>query len=175
VSLAVGVRNSLDTSFPMGFAAGSRVFCCDNLALRAELLVRKKHTVHGLTRFNEAIANSVTGLKQFQMTEASRITRMREIEVDDVKAESVILRAYAANVISHRTLPGVLGHWREPEHDEFRARTVFSLLNAFTSAMGPRLRSNPHAYTASTMRLFGVLDGNFPIAIAAEPSREVAA
>jgi hypothetical protein len=28
VTLAVGIRNSLDKSFPIGFAAGARVFCC---------------------------------------------------------------------------------------------------------------------------------------------------
>src|SRR4051794_8252681 len=32
VSLAVGVRNSTDKSFPIAFCAGRRVFICDNLA-----------------------------------------------------------------------------------------------------------------------------------------------
>jgi hypothetical protein len=31
VHLAVGIRNSTDKSFPLGFCAGSRVFVCDNL------------------------------------------------------------------------------------------------------------------------------------------------
>ena len=89
VSLAIGVRNSMDKSFPMGFAAGSRVFVCDNLALRAELLVRRKHSVHGLTRFTEAIAGAVTNLQQFQATETRRIARMQEIEIDDAKQLAV--------------------------------------------------------------------------------------
>src|SRR5262249_14427770 len=42
VSLSVGVRNSVDKSFPLGFAAGSRVFVCDKLAFSAELMVRSK-------------------------------------------------------------------------------------------------------------------------------------
>ncbi len=42
VNLSVGVRNSVDKSFPLGFAAGSRVFVCDNLAFRSELLVRRR-------------------------------------------------------------------------------------------------------------------------------------
>jgi hypothetical protein len=29
VSLAVGIRNSWDQSFPLGFCAGARVFVCD--------------------------------------------------------------------------------------------------------------------------------------------------
>ena len=46
-SLCVGIRNSTDQSFPLGFVAGSRVFVCDNLAFRSELMVRRKHTLHG--------------------------------------------------------------------------------------------------------------------------------
>src|SRR5262245_2361822 len=43
VQLAVGIRNSLDKSFPIGFASGSRVFVCDNLAFRSEMVVSRKH------------------------------------------------------------------------------------------------------------------------------------
>src|SRR4051794_20083672 len=63
VSLAVGIRNSLDKSFPLGFCAGSRVFVCDNLAFRSELLVRRKHTKFGGDRFAEEINRSVQTLK----------------------------------------------------------------------------------------------------------------
>src|SRR4051812_13571056 len=50
VTLAVAVVNSTDKSLPMKFVAGSRVFCCDNLALRSDLMapVRRKHTRFGL-------------------------------------------------------------------------------------------------------------------------------
>jgi GDP-D-mannose dehydratase len=141
--------------------------------MRAELLVRRKHTVNGLARFTEAIAGAVGNLKQFQATETKRIARMQQIEIDDVKAESVILRALSAKVISHLVLPIVLKHWVDPKHDEFKPRNVFSLLNAFTSAMGPRAKTNPQVYAASTMRLFGLLDANFPIVV--EPDHATAA
>src|SRR4051812_19222449 len=42
VSLAVGVRNSLDKSFPLGFCAGHRVFVCDNLSFHSDLMVKRK-------------------------------------------------------------------------------------------------------------------------------------
>src|ERR1700730_8762988 len=51
VCLAVGVRNSTNKSFPLGFCAGERVFVCDNLAFSSELLVRRKHTRFGRDRF----------------------------------------------------------------------------------------------------------------------------
>src|SRR4029079_3093952 len=62
VTLAVGLRNSVDKSFPMGFCAGSRVFVCDNLAFRSDLLVRRKHTTNGQARFSNDIAAAVGSL-----------------------------------------------------------------------------------------------------------------
>src|SRR4029077_14268488 len=73
VSLSVGVRNSLDKSLPLGFVAGSRVFVCDNLAFRSELLVRRNHTRNGALRFQEAICQAVQSLQQFKEVEGERI------------------------------------------------------------------------------------------------------
>ena len=44
VSLAVGIRNSLDKSLPLGFCAGSRTFVYDNLSFGSDLVVNRKHT-----------------------------------------------------------------------------------------------------------------------------------
>ena len=44
VSLSVGVRNSCDKSFPIGFCAGTRTFVCDNLAFSSEVVIAKRHT-----------------------------------------------------------------------------------------------------------------------------------
>jgi len=41
---AVGVRNSHDMTFPAGLVAGTRVFCCDNLAFSGEVRISRKHT-----------------------------------------------------------------------------------------------------------------------------------
>ncbi len=73
VSLSVGVRNSTDKSFPLGFAAGSRVFVCDNLAFSAELMVRRKHTLNGMKAFGMAIGQAVASLASFKDMEATRI------------------------------------------------------------------------------------------------------
>ena len=59
VSLSVGVRNSCDKSFPIGFCAGTRTFVCDNLAFSSEVVIAKRHTRFGEDRFNEGIAKAV--------------------------------------------------------------------------------------------------------------------
>src|SRR5207237_10597481 len=105
VSLCVGVRNSTDKSFPLGFCAGSRVMVCDNLAFRAELLVARKHTRFGRPRFHEAISKAIGNLDQFQQAESQRVHLLQTTAVGDEKAESLMLRAFEDGIVSHRLLP----------------------------------------------------------------------
>src|SRR5437763_654904 len=46
--LAIGLRSSYDCSLSVGLVAGSRVFCCDNLAFSGEVQAARKHTVNVL-------------------------------------------------------------------------------------------------------------------------------
>ena len=137
VNLSVGVRNSIDKSLPIGFCACNRVFVCDNLSFSAELLVNRKHTVNGSVRFKEAIALAAGRLDQFQRSEATRVETMNRLALDDPAAESLILRAWEARIISHMQLPAVLKEWREPSHADFEPRTRWSLFNAFTEVLRP--------------------------------------
>jgi hypothetical protein len=158
VSLAVGIRNSVDKSFPLGFCAGSRVFVCDNLAFRSELLVRRKHTIHGERDFVRRIAEAVGSLGSFQEQETLRIDRMKGFELTDDQADALILRGFERGIVGARELPRVLQQWRNPPHEEFRDRTAWSLLNAFTGAMKERAGRMPEIHAVQTMRLHGLLD-----------------
>lgn len=158
VTLAVGVRNSTDKSFPLGFCAGSRTFVCDNLAFRSDITVTKKHTRFGAQRFEGEIARAVTTLGAFQRHEAERVRALQRTELSDERAEALMLRSFEAGNVSHRVLPRVIAEWRKPSFEEFSARTAWSLLNAFTTALGGRAKSNPQAYAAVTMRLGGLID-----------------
>jgi hypothetical protein len=80
VSLS-GVPNSTEKSFPLGFAAGSRVFVCDNPEFSAELMVRRKHTLNGSNSFGIDIGQAVASLASFKDLEASPIRKLSETEV----------------------------------------------------------------------------------------------
>jgi hypothetical protein len=162
VSLSVGIRNSFDKTFPIGFCAGSRVFVCDNLSFSSELLVRKKHTRNGAARFVDAIGQAMMSLKHFQEEEAYRIRFMRNTSVDENQADSLILRAYEKGIVSSLALPSIIKEWRAPSFPEFEPRTRWSLLNAFTSALGKKAETNPHAYASQTMRLTSHFTSDIP-------------
>ncbi len=157
VGLAVGVRNSLDKSLPIGFCAGSRVFCCDNLAFRAEVTVARKHTRFGEDRYAEALSRAVAGLADFRASEAERVRRFQLADLSDVQAESLILRSYERGVVSHRLLPQVIAEWRKPSFEAFAPRTLWSLMNAFTTALGGRRTSNAQQFAHLTIRLNDLL------------------
>ena len=157
VSLSVGVRNSVDKSFPLGFAAGSRVFVCDNLAFRSELLVRRKHTLNGMKAFGTAIGSAVASLASFKETEMDRIRRMAEMELTPSMASHVILSAFRRGIISSLQIAKVCDAWEEPPHDDFRPRTAWSLFNAFTEVLRDRAVRAPQQFVASTIRLNGLM------------------
>jgi hypothetical protein len=157
VGLSVGIRNSVDKSFPLGFCAGSRVFVCDNLAFRSELLVRRKHTLNGMKAFGTAIAGAVASLTSFKEAETVRIRTLSEMELSPAQASHVILSAYRKGIISSLQLPLVCQAWEEPPHEDFNPRTAWSLFNAFTEVLKPRAISAPQQFVASTIRLNGLM------------------
>lgn len=171
VSLAVGLRNSTDKSFPIGFCVGERVFVCDNLAFASEIVIARKHTRFGETRFNEAVSQAVLGLHQYQITAADRIARLQQWDLSSEAADSVILRAYETGVVGTRLLPAVLKHWREPITD-FAPRTGWSLLNAFTSALKERQKLSPQEAAMQTIQLQRLLTPPDVIDVASQPIGE---
>jgi hypothetical protein len=161
VTLAVGIRSSTDKSFPLGFVAGNRVFACDNLAFRSELLVKRKHTVNGERRFNAAIAEAVAQLAGFKEAEAGRIRKLGHAELKDSESDSIILTAFERGIVSARVLPHVIREWREPTFEEFQPRTAWSLLNCFTTVLGKKDGEghlNQAKLAVTSMRLNAHLD-----------------
>lgn len=158
VALAVGIRNSVDKTFPLGFCAGNRVFVCDNLAFRSELMVRRKHTLNGERNFSSAIGQAVMSLADFKEAESARIKGMMHKELSNEQADSLILRSYERGIVSAPQLPRIIKAWREPSFEEFQPRTVWSLLNSFTTVLGDRATKQPTKFAVQTMRLQAFLD-----------------
>jgi hypothetical protein len=153
VNLVVGVRNSIDKSFPSAFCAGSRVLVSDAVAFTSELLVKSKHTLNGEQRFAKAVAEAVARLSDFRLEEAARIRKLQHMELADAWADSLILRAFEKDIVSTQLLPHIIREWRRPKFDEFRERTAWSLWNAFTSVLAKRMFKDPYKFAVQTMHL----------------------
>ncbi|MGE0536621.1 MAG: DUF932 domain-containing protein [Pirellulales bacterium] len=153
-ALAVGIRNSHDQSFPIAMVAGENCFVCDNLSFTSEVYVSRRHTKYSAVRFNEAISLAITeALPQYQLAAAQRIASLQAYELSPTEADSLLLRAFEAGIVSSRLLDPVLKEWRNPRHPEFRPRTAWSMLNAFTECFKERQKSNPQEAALQTIRL----------------------
>lgn len=159
VALAVGVRNSTDKTFPLGFCAGSRVFICDNLAFSADLLVKRKHTRHGERDFGNRIADAVSQLALFRKEEERKLKAMCATEMTDDEALATMVRAVEKQVISGQTIPKVLAEWRTPTFDYGTGDrpTAWKLFNCFTTVLGDYARKNPSEHAGMTIRLNNLL------------------
>lgn len=177
VSLALGLRNSIDKSFPYGLAGGTRTFCCDNLALTgdwAELTISRKHTRNGETRFVEAISNGIAKLQQYRQMEELRIERMRATPLSDTEAYALFMRAFEEDLLSHRVIRECLRQWRSPGYD-WGPPSLLRLYQAMTTPIQRKAVSNPQAFSHQTMRLMELVSprgGDEPPTIVREATTE---
>lgn len=135
VRLALVFRNSHDKSFSLGLLAGYRTFCCDNLAFHGEFIaIAKKHTKH--VALEEVVGLGVDKVQRHFQKVTAMLDAWRNHELPDANAKAVIYDAFVAGDldVSKRLAPDVHRLYFEPEHDEFRPRTFYSLSNAFSSA-----------------------------------------
>jgi hypothetical protein len=159
VHLAIGVRSSFDRTFPLACIGGNKTVVCDNLLFRSDLLsVKRKHSINGALNFQNDIAGAIQKLGHFQIIEQERIASMVNRELSDMEADSLILKAFERGIVSAPYLPRIIREWREPQFEEFKPRTAWSLISCFTTILGERARTNPSQYAIQTMRLNSFID-----------------
>jgi hypothetical protein len=133
--LALGVRSSYDRSLSVGLVAGTRVFCCDNLAFSGEVAMNRKHTAH--------VFRDLPDLIYRMLSQVTMLRDRQEIEIRDMKGTSMVpatahhlmVEAVKANILPASRLPKVLEAWEHPQYEEFRSRSAWSLFNAFTEVL----------------------------------------
>jgi hypothetical protein len=136
VRIAIGLRNSHDKSFSLGLTVGRRVLVCDNLALFGDYApVMRKHTKR--VEIEALLAVAVDQMQRNFEPMRRQIDFFRGSELSDQRAKLII---YDAFMEGGADLPKHLGavvhdHYFDPKYPEFEPRTVWSLENAFTSAL----------------------------------------
>ncbi len=156
----LGIRNSHDKTFPAGIVAGAQIFVCDNLSFSGEVKLARKHT-RFITRDLPRLTQSAVGrLMDHWYHQDTRFAAYQQTDIDDRTAHDLVVRACDVGVVPNRTIPAVLHEWREPRHEEFQPRTVWSLFNAFTEALKGNLIELPRR----TEALHGLLDSHVGMA-----------
>ncbi len=131
-ALAIGLRNSYDRSLSVGLVAGTRVFCCDNLAFSGEVQMHRKHTVNVFRDLPDLIYRMLGQVAVLKARTDEEIAGMKLMPLTSERAHHLMIEAVVANVLPASRLPKVIEAWEASRHEEFRPRTAWSLFNAFT-------------------------------------------
>jgi hypothetical protein len=131
----LGLRNSHDKTFPAGVVAGASVFICDNLSFSGEVKLARKHTRHIVRDLPSLVSSGIGRMLEKWHDQSTRFNAYKEGRINDIAAHDLIIRATDVGVCSNRLIPSVLKEWREPTHEEFSTRNIWSLFNSFTEAL----------------------------------------
>ena len=132
---AVGLRNSHDKSFRLSCTAGLRVFVCENLAFNGEYTsVLAKHSKH--LSLEDSLAIGVDRMQRKFGPLKQQVEQWRAMQLSTAAAKLLIYQAFIEEESGFPKHLARRGHdlYFQPMHEEFRARTMWSLSNAFTSA-----------------------------------------
>jgi len=150
----LGLRNSHDKILPAGMVAGSQVLVCDNLAFSGEIQISRKHTVNIMRDLRGLVRQTIDRLLGAWHRQDQQILRYKETRLPDKAAHDLIIRSMDAGAFCAKRIPAILGEWREPKHQEFRPRNVWSWFNAVTE----NLKDNLPLLPRRTQALHAVCD-----------------
>lgn len=157
--LSVGIRNAHDKAFAVGVAFGTWVLVCSNLEFGADYVLGRKHTSQLLADLPGRISDLMGNLDNFRDVHERRLEAYKRTDLDNVTVHDVLIRSVDERVMATSYIAKVLQEWREPQHEEFEARTAWSLLNAYTEVFKG---TNTFDLSARTRRLHGILE---PLAV----------
>lgn len=153
-AMIVGVRNSHDKAFPAGICAGNQVFVCDNLAFSGEVKVARRHTSFILHDLPTLIHNAIHALTHVWARQEERIARYKTIAIEDSAVHDLTIRALDAEVFCGERITPILKEWREPTHEAFKPRNLWSFFNSVTG----HLHGNLQLLPKRTQALYNVCD-----------------
>src|SRR5438105_3010493 len=155
---SIGIRNANDKSMRLAMTVGYRVFVCDNLAFQGDFTpVLAKHS----KRFSlvDSLAIGVDRIQRNFEPLQRQVENWRDMQITAEQAKLVIYEAFIEGELEvpRHLAKDVHRCYFHPEHDAFAPRTMWSLSNAFTSALK---KLEPVAFYRATAKLGSFLHTN---------------
>jgi hypothetical protein len=139
----LGLRNSHDKSFPAGIVAGANVFVCDNLSFSGEIKIARKHTRFILRDLPFLTERAIGRPLERWHHQDQRIGAYKAKNLSDSSAHDLIIRSTDVRACTPRQIPTILRERRNPRHEEFQERTLWTLFNSFTEVLKGNLNELP--------------------------------
>jgi hypothetical protein len=135
IQFAIAFRNGNDKSMRLAMTVGYRVVICDNMAFKGDFTpVLAKHSKS--LNLIDLISVGVDKIQRNFEPLKLQIRDWHDYRLDDKSAKEIIYDAFLASKLGlpNHLLPNVHELYFNPQVDDFKPRTLWSLSNAFTSA-----------------------------------------
>ena len=152
----IGVRNSHDQSFAAGICCGISALVCSNLCFGGEFVIKRRHT-SGID-LNSMVEETMDAMTDSYLTFEERLLNLHDEPVSENNARIFIVKAAEYGAIPSCDILSVFLEYLEPRHEEFRERSKWSLLNAFTEIAHKYTPARFDICNRKLTRIFG-LDG----------------
>jgi len=154
---SIGVRNSHDKSMRLAMTCGYRVLVCSNMAFSGDFTpVLAKHSKS--FSLLDSISVGIDRMQRNFEPMRKQVETWRRSELTTVAAKMIIYEAFIESELEvpKHLARNVHDHYFNPQYDEFKARTIWSLSNAFTSAFK---ELDPIPQFRATAKLAGFIEG----------------
>ena len=153
---SIGLRNSHDKTMRLALTCGYRVFVCSNMAFSGDFTpVLAKHSKS--FSLLDSISVGIDRMQRNFEPMRKQVETWRSSELTTVAAKMIIYEAFIESELEvpKHLARNVHDHYFNPLYDEFKARTIWSLSNAFTSAFK---QLDPIPQFRATAKLAGFLE-----------------
>ncbi len=136
VDFSIGIRNANDKTMRLAMTVGYRVLVCDNMAFQGDFMpVLHKHSKN--LDLVELVSIGVDKIQRNFEPLKGQIEAWQSFQLDDDRAKLILYAAFVEKrlAVPRGLLPEVHNRYFLPEYEAFRPRTLWSLSNAFTSAL----------------------------------------
>jgi len=153
-SYAIGFRGANDRTMSLRMIGGMNVHVCDNgLFYGEEEFLQEKHLTS--LDLGAKLDESLKNLKPRFAEMSEGVRKLKSDKIADEIAKAVIFDALLGHILPDHLKGKVWKEWREPRHEEFRPRTMWSLYNGFTEVM----KELPVTTRTTKIQQLGVLVG----------------
>jgi len=135
--LVIGLRNSVDQSFPASVCTGSRVFVCDNLAFSAEVMINRKHTKNIIRDLPQCVARAIGQIGALAERQEQRFQVYRDTKLTRPQVHDFLIKSVDARALPVTKLLSVRDQFDKPAHEDHNkyGDSVWKLLNAYTEVL----------------------------------------
>ena len=161
--VVLGLRNSHDKAFAAAVCIGNRMMVCENLCFASDVKLARRHTLNILTDLPRVLGDAVGRVVSHWNDMGLRIDRYKTTEISDAQAADLMVTLVDSKAFPARDIYAAIEEFRNPRHEEFKGRTLWSLYNSITENLkGGDLSKLPFR-TMTTQSIFDRVASHAPI------------